>query len=47
MPKELTEGAMELVAEMLRFCKENSITAEDFASAVAVVNKEYKQLTLR
>lgn len=47
MAKDLTEGAMELVAEMLKFCKENAITAEDFAAAVAIVNKEYKQLTLK
>lgn len=39
--------ALELLELILKYCKENLITAEDFAAVSACVTKEFKKLYLR
>ena len=45
--KDMNTQALELLEVILKFCKENLITAEDFATVSACVTKEFKKLYLR
>lgn len=45
--KDMNPQALELLEIIIKYCKENLITAEDFATVSACVTKEFKKLYLR